>query len=90
MDFLPGIETFSLWLMQYGSFVLFILLTVGIIALPVPEETLMVIAGILMHKGKLAIPSTVLAAFLGSLCGITVSYWLGRTAGQYLITKYGS
>lgn len=89
MDFLPGIDTFSLWLMQYGSFVLFILLTVGIIALPVPEETLMVIAGILMHRGKLHIPSTILAALLGSLCGITVSYWLGRTAGQYLITKYG-
>ncbi len=42
-----------------------------------------------MHKGKLYIPSTVIAALLGSLCGITVSYWIGRTAGQYLITKYG-
>lgn len=90
MDFLPGIDTFSLWMMNYGSFVLFILLTVGIIALPVPEETLMVIAGILMHKGKLHIPSTIIAAFLGSLCGITISYWIGKTAGQFLITKYGS
>ncbi len=43
MDFLPGIDTFSIWLMQYGSIILFVLLTVGIIALPVPEETLMVI-----------------------------------------------
>jgi membrane protein DedA with SNARE-associated domain len=90
MDFLPGVDTFSLWMMNYGSFVLFILLTVGIIALPVPEETLMVIAGILMHKGKLHIPSTIIAAFLGSLCGITISYWIGKTAGQFLITKYGS
>lgn len=89
MDLAPTIDVFSLWLMQYGSIALFVLLTVGIIALPVPEETLMVIAGILMHKGTLSIPYTMLAAFLGALCGISFSYFLGRTAGFYLIKKYG-
>jgi membrane protein DedA with SNARE-associated domain len=49
----------------------------------------MVIAGVLMQKGSLPIHSTVIAAFLGALSGITVSYFLGRTAGHYLIVKYG-
>lgn len=90
MDPALNIDIFSVWLMQYGSIALFFLLALGIIALPVPEETLMVIAGIFMHSGKLPIVSTVLAALLGTLCGISVSYIIGRTAGHYLITKYGS
>ena len=42
-----------------------------------------------MHQGDLPIPQTVSAAFLGSLCGITSSYLLGRTAGHYIILRYG-
>lgn len=90
MDVLLDNEMLSSWLLQYGSFALFILLVVGIIILPVPEETLMVIAGILMRKGSLHIPSTMLAAYAGSVCGITISYILGRTAGHYLVFKYGT
>lgn len=82
-------HTFHLWLIHYGSFALFILLALGILALPVPEETIMVIAGILMNHGELCIHSTIIAAFLGSLTGITASYFLGRTAGNFLIERYG-
>lgn len=89
MDFAPAQDIFSIWLMQYGSIALFLLLTAGIIALPVPEETLMVFAGILMHKGNLPVLPTILAAFFGALCGISLSYLIGRTAGQFLVTKYG-
>lgn len=89
MDLLLENETLSNWLIQYGSIALFFLLVIGIIILPVPEETLMVIAGILLRKGSLHIPYTLLAAYAGSICGITVSYILGRTAGHFLVHKYG-
>lgn len=79
----------QIWLLHYGSIALFVLLTLGILALPIPEETLMVIAGALMKNGDLYIPQTIIAAFLGSLCGISISYVLGRTAGHYLILRYG-
>lgn len=78
-----------IWLLEYGSIALFVLLMLGIFALPVPDETLMVVAGILMAHGKLAILPTVIAAFLGTCCGITISYFIGRTAGIFLIRKYG-
>lgn len=87
MDF--TLDQFTNYLAVYGSITLFVLLALGIIALPVPEETLMVFAGVLMSAGKLNIPYTVLAALGGSLCGITVSYLIGRTAGSYLIHEYG-
>lgn len=90
MDYLPDQETLSLWLTQYGSFVLLILLALGIIALPVPEETLMTLAGVLMSQGKLHILPTIIAAYLGSVIGISMSYLLGRTLGHFFIIKYGS
>lgn len=90
MDNLPDLNTLSLWLTSYGSFALFGLLALGIIALPVPEETLMVIAGILMSQGTLQIHPTILAALGGSVFGITVSYLLGKSVGYYFLHKYGS
>jgi len=89
MDALAENSTLQMWLIQYGSIALFFLLAIGILALPVPEETLMVIAGALMNLGKLPMLQTIIAAIMGSLCGITASYILGRTAGQFLIHRYG-
>lgn len=89
MDILQENSHLHTWLIHYGSFALFFLLTLGILALPVPEETLMVLAGVLMHQGQLCIPQTMFAAYLGSLCGISLSYWIGHTAGLYLIERYG-
>lgn len=77
------------WLLNYGVFALFVLLALGIIALPIPEETLLVFSGILIHKGTFDIFPTFLAAYLGSITGITVSYLIGATGGHYLIHKYG-
>jgi membrane protein DedA with SNARE-associated domain len=89
MEMTAEADLFTLWLTQYGSFVLFFLLSLGILALPIPEETLMVMSGILMHKGTLNIPLTIFFCYVGTMTGITTSYLLGRTAGHYLILKYG-
>lgn len=89
MDSLPDKELLLYWLSQYGSFAIFGLLALGIIALPVPEESMMVFSGILMSQGELPIYATIIAAYAGSICGITVSYIIGRTAGHYLLLKYG-
>lgn len=89
MDCLAQNEWLIDLLTQYGSIVLFGLLMLGIVALPIPEETLLVFAGAFMSRGLLSIPGTILAAILGSICGITLSYVLGRTGGHYLAEKYG-
>lgn len=90
MECLPIDETFSAWLIEYGSIVLFILLALGIIALPIPDETLMIFAGILMDTGKLYIVPTLIAAYLGTIFGITLSYVIGRTLGHFLMHRYGN
>ena len=62
----------------------------GIIGLPVPDETILMFAGYLIFKGYLQPLPTFASAFLGACCGITVSYYLGRSAGAYLLSRYGS
>jgi membrane protein DedA with SNARE-associated domain len=74
---------------QYGYFAIFSLLMLGIVGLPVPDEWLMTFAGFLVYKQTLQPVPTVASAFLGSACGITVSYILGRTLGLYVIHRYG-
>lgn len=83
------LEPFVPWLMHYGSIAIFVLFALGIIALPVPEASLMVFAGFLMAKGTLAVFPTLIGAIGGALCGITGSYLIGKTAGNFLLQKYG-
>jgi len=89
MEFLPDKETLSFLLMDYGGIALFWLLALEIIALPIPGEPLMVLAGVLLCNGDLSIAPTLTAAYSGAVLGISVSYTLGRTAGSYLVTGYG-
>lgn len=89
MECLSQYETLTHLLVEYGSLVLFILLVLGIIALPIPEETLLIFAGALMASKILSIPGTILAAGAGSIIGITISYFIGRTGGSYLVHEYG-
>ena len=82
-------ETFTYWLSRYGYFGLFSLLMLGIVGVPIPEETLLTFSGVLVYRGHLELLPTLLAAFLGSCCGITVSYGLGRFFGLMLTTRFG-
>src|SRR5664279_2569533 len=77
------------WIAQYGYVAIFGLLVFGIVGLPVPDETLLTFTGYLVFKGNLSLPLAYGAALAGSLCGITISYTLGRTFGLALIHRYG-
>lgn len=61
----------------------------GIIGLPVPDETLLTLLGYLVLKGDLQFVPTFITALAGVFCGITVSYFLGRTGGIFVVKKYG-
>ena len=78
-----------LWIEHYGIAAIFVLLLLGVFGLPVPDETLLTFAGVLVRQGRLpAIPTLVAAAF-GSMCGISISYTLGRAFGLGIVDRYG-
>ena len=53
-------------LTQYGYLAIFSLLVLGIIGLPVPDETLLTFTGYLVYQGHLSLPLALLSAFAGS------------------------
>ncbi len=77
------------WVATYGYGALFGLLIFGIVGLPIPDETLLVFCGYLIFKGRLTAVETYLAALAGSCCGITLSYFIGRTAGLGVVHRFG-
>lgn len=62
----------------------------GVVGLPIPDEVVLTFAGYLIFKGYFHPLPAALAAVLGTYCGITVSYILGRSLGVCLLQRYGS
>jgi len=83
-------ESILYWVTHHGYAGLFSLLVLGIIGLPIPDEWLLTLCGYFVFKTTFKFVPTLTAAFLGSACGITVSYILGRTLGTFLLLKYGA
>jgi membrane protein DedA with SNARE-associated domain len=75
---------------KYSYLEIFIALGLGIVGLPIPDETLMAYAGFLVFQGKLNYLYTILVAFMGTSCGITIGYFLGRTFGNPFIKRYAA
>jgi membrane protein DedA with SNARE-associated domain len=77
------------WLAHYGPLALCGLLMFGIFGLPVPDETLLTFAGVLVSRGKAPFFTMWLAGVLGGISGISCSYVLGRTTGVFVVHRYG-
>jgi membrane protein DedA with SNARE-associated domain len=74
-------------LAQYGYAAIFLLLAAGIVGPLIPDETILVLAGVFIRQGTLSAVPAVLCACAGSLCGITLSYYLGRRGVVYALRK---
>ena len=75
------------WISHYGAAALFGLLALGVIGVPVPNETLLTLAGALVRKGELSLIPTLVAACAGNVSGVTMSYLLGRFASKTFLHK---
>ena len=81
-------EHIDQFLPHYGYFALFGLLMLGIVGPLIPDETILILAGIAVHRGQMQPVTTLLVAFAGSLCGITMSYIIGRTGAVYVLNRF--
>lgn len=82
------VHNLDLFLAHYGYFAVFILLVFGIVGPLIPDDTILVLAGIAIHRGQFDFLTTVCVAYAGSVCGITVSYLLGRTGAIYALERF--
>ncbi|MEC1522866.1 DedA family protein [Neobacillus niacini] len=74
---------------HFGYFGLIIMLIVGIIGLPIPDEVLLTYVGYNVYHGKLSYIISLICAVLGSVVGISLSYYIGYKFGLPLLKKFG-
>ncbi|MBZ5674411.1 MAG: DedA family protein [Acidobacteriia bacterium] len=77
------------WVTAHGYWALYLLLALGVVGLPIPDETLLVFTGYLIGRGTLHPLGAFLAAMAGAWTGISGSYMLGRTLGVGAVHRYG-
>jgi membrane protein DedA with SNARE-associated domain len=76
-------------LYKVGPFFLFLSLVLGVVGFPIPDELLLIGAGYLVAHQKINVFTTVACAILGSILGITISYFIGRLIGNWILKKFG-
>jgi membrane protein DedA with SNARE-associated domain len=82
-------ESVLAWVSHYGYAGLFGLLVLGILGLPIPDETLLMFSGYLIYRGRFHPALAFVTGFGGSCCGISLSYTIGRTLGYGFVHRYG-
>jgi membrane protein DedA with SNARE-associated domain len=50
-------------------------------------ETVLILGGLAAYQGYLGLPWVILAAFIGSLCGDQLFFFLGRRRSQWILAK---
>src|SRR6478672_8060401 len=82
-------EAVFAWVAEHGYRALYLLLALGVVGLPIPDETLLVFTGYLIGRGTLHPVGAFAASVAGAWTGISGSYLLGRTLGVGAVHRYG-
>ena len=76
-------------LAEHVYIILFVSLILEFASLPLPGETMMVVAGIMAYNGHGNYVGMIIASALGTVIGMQFSYEVGRRLGTKAIDKYG-
>jgi membrane protein DedA with SNARE-associated domain len=86
----PSPEYFQSLISAYGYWAVGMIVGLESLGLPLPGETLLVLAS--LHAGShhdLHIGAVIAAAATGAIVGDNAGYWLGRQLGYRLLLRYG-
>ena len=79
----------SALLQQWRYPAIFIVVILGNVGLPIPEETVLALGGFLAERGILHAPTVIAVGLLGAIVGDNIGYWLGRRYGRDALERYG-
>ena len=74
---------------HWGYLAIFVFILLGNLGVPVPEESILVLAGYLVWQGELRLPLVLVVGILSAIAGDNLGYWIGRRYGQKIIERYG-
>jgi membrane protein DedA with SNARE-associated domain len=74
---------------RYGYLVVFFGVMLEGTGVPIPGETVLIAAGVLVHRGVLHFGDTLFFGILGAVVGNQVGYWVGRFGGRAFVLRWG-
>ena len=79
----------SALLAHWGYAALFLVVVLGNLGLPVPEESILALAGYAVWRGTLSLPLVLAVGIASAVVGDNLGYWIGRRYGRTVLERYG-
>jgi len=73
---------------HWGYVAIFVVVVLGNVGLPLPEETILAVAGYLVWRGDLNLVGVLLVGVVSAVAGDNMGYWLGRRYGRTALPRY--
>ena len=83
---LDGIQA---WIGHWGYAAVFLVVILGSMGIPIPEETILLLSGYLSWRGTFTLPAAIAVGILSAVAGDNLGYWVGRRGGRPLLERYG-
>ena len=74
---------------QYGYLVVLFGVMLESTGVPLPGETILLAAGVLVQRGHLDLGDTIAFGILGAVVGDQIGYWVGRAGGRPFVLRWG-
>jgi len=72
---------------HWGYMAIFLIVVLGNVSVPVPEETALILGGYLAWRGELDFPVVLAVGIVSAVIGDNVGYWIGRAYGRGLLDR---
>jgi membrane protein DedA with SNARE-associated domain len=74
---------------HWGYAAIFLIVVLGNVGLPVPEESILLLSGYLVWMGRLRLPFVLAVGIASAVAGDNLGYWLGHHFGRRALERYG-
>jgi membrane protein DedA with SNARE-associated domain len=83
-----GMTDLSQLIGHWGYVAIFVVVVLGNVGLPLPEETILALAGYLVWRGDLSLTAVLIVGVVSAVAGDNLGYWLGRRYGRAALMRY--
>jgi membrane protein DedA with SNARE-associated domain/membrane-associated phospholipid phosphatase len=74
---------------QYGYLIIFFGVMAESTGVPLPGETILISAGVLVQRGGLDLGDAIIFGIIGAVIGDQIGYWVGREGGRPFVLRWG-
>jgi membrane protein DedA with SNARE-associated domain len=73
---------------HWGYVAIFVIVVLGNVGVPLPEETVLAVAGYLVWRDDLDLAGVLTVGVVSAVAGDNLGYWLGRRFGRTALPRY--